>query len=239
MGIAAIRKNDDGEDGPRSALCAAIAACAAVHAKAEQHQQAIHRARNMLGAAEAKLTLAGETLESTRSQHAETLAKAAQSGTAPKENTELRAARQALADAEDEASAARAALDRLEADGDDLDASSPQLENAVLVAAAQVVVPAAEHILAQLRQKQAEALVLQQVFHALTDEQTTGVPLFPSDVQRLNAKDARMRPVARLRDEFFALDSRAGQDRAREVAGAFRKWRTALCRDPDAAAPEL
>ena len=237
MGVAAIRKNDDGEDGPRSALCAAIAACAAVHARAEQHQQAIHRARNMLGAAEAKLNLAGETLESARSQHAETLAQAAQAGTAPRGNTELRAARQALADAEDEASAARAALEQLEADGDDLDASSPQLENAVLVAAAQVVAPAAEHILAQLRQKQTELAILQQVFHSLTDEETIGVPVFPSDVQRLNAKDARMKPVARLRDEFFALNSRAGQERAKEVAALFRRWRTTLRNDPDVLPP--
>ena len=58
MGVAAIRKNDDG-DGPRYALRAAIAACAAVHARTEQHQQAVHRARNMRAAAEAKLNLAG------------------------------------------------------------------------------------------------------------------------------------------------------------------------------------
>jgi chromosome segregation ATPase len=239
MTVTAIRKNGDPRDPTRDELRAAIAACAAGHAKAEQHQEAIHRARNMLGAAEAKLNLAGEALEATRTKHASSLVQAAQSGTVPKGGTELRSSRQALADAEDEASASRAALDRLEADGDDLDASSPQLENAVLVAAAQVVASVAGQVLAQLRQKQTELAVLQQVFHALTDEQTTDTPVFGSDVLRLNARDARMKPVARLRDEFFALDSRTGQDRAREVAGAFRKWRTALARDPDAPVPEV
>jgi hypothetical protein len=238
MGVALLKKGTDGAD-PRDALRQAIAAAAAVHAKAEQHQHAIHRARNMLGAAEAKLTLAGETLESARSQHAETLAQAAQAGTAPKGGTELRAARQALIDAEDEASASRAALDRLDSDGDDLDASSPQLENAVLVAVSQVIAPMTEHTLAQLRQKQAELLALQAAFHALTDEETIGVPLFPSDVQRLNAKDARMAPVAALRDELYRLDSNAGQERAREVAALFRRWRATLRNDPDVLPPEL
>jgi chromosome segregation ATPase len=237
MAVAIVRKSDGGDE--RDALCAAIAACAAVHAKAEQHRQAIHRARNMRAAAEAKLTLAGETLESARSQHAETLAQAAQARTAPKGGMELRSARQALADAEDEAPAARAALDRLEADGDDLDASSPQLENAVLVAVSQVVAPIAERLLAQMRQKQTELAILQRVFHVLTEDETIGVPVFNSDVQRLNAKDARMKPVAQLREEFFALNTRAGQDRAREAAAAWRKWRTALTRDPDAPVPEV
>ena len=237
MSVAIVRKSDGGDE--RDALRAAIAACAAGHAKAEQHQEAIHRARNMLGAAEAKLNLAGEALEATRTKHASSLVQAAQSGTVPKGGTELRSSRQALADAEDEASAARAALDRTESDGDDLDASSPQLENQILVAAAQVIAPIAERILTQMRQKQTEMLVLQQVFHALTDEQTTGIPLFSGEIARLNAKDARLKPVAGLRDQWFALNSRAGQDRAREAAAAWRKWRTALARDPDAPVPEV
>src|SRR5271169_7025449 len=131
MVVALLKKDTDGGD-PRAVLRQAIAAAAAVHAKTEQHQQAIHRARNMLAAAEAKVTVAGEALEAARAGHAETLAHAATTGTAPKVNTELRNSRLVLADAEDEASAARAALDRLESDGDELDASSPQLENAVL-----------------------------------------------------------------------------------------------------------
>ena len=238
MSVALARKTP-GDDDPRAALREAIAARAVAHAKAELQQKAVERARDMVRDADAKLGMAGEALESARSQHAGTLAEAAQTGAGvPKGNTPLRVARQQLSDSEDEASASRAALDRLESDGDDLDASSPQLENAVLVAVAQVIAPVAEQILVQMRQKQVELLVLQQVFHALTDEQTTGVPLFPSDVARLNAKDSRAKPVAMLRDQFFNLNSRTGQERANEVAGAFRKWRTALTRDPDAPAPD-
>ena len=114
-----------------------------------------------------------------------------------------------------------------------------QVENAVLVAVSQVIAPVAEQILAQMRQRQAELAILQRVFHVLTEDETIGVPVFHGDVQRLNAKDARMKPVAALRDQLFALDPKAGQDRAKEAAGAWRKWRTALCRDSDASAPEL
>lgn len=189
--------------------------------------------------AEAKVTEAAENLETARDQHAQLIARAAAAGETPAKNAALRTVRLALSDAEDELAAAKAALDRLEADGDDLEASNPQLENAVLVAVSQVIAPVAEQILAQMRQRQAELAILQRVFHVLTEDETIGVPVFHGDVQRLNAKDARMKPVAALRDQLFALDPKAGQDRAKEAAGAWRKWRTALCRDPDAAAPEL
>ena len=96
---------------------------------------------------------------------------------------------------------------------------SPQLENAVLVAISAGGRAGGRSLLTQMQQKQAELLVLQQVFHVLTEDETVGLPLFDRDVQRLNAKDARMTPVARLRDEYFALNAEAGQERAREVAG--------------------
>ena len=47
-----------------------------------------------------------------------------------------------------------------------------------------------------------------------------------------------MKPVARLRDEFFALDFRTGQERAKEAAAAWRKWRSALRNDPGVFDPQ-
>jgi hypothetical protein len=238
MGVALARKNDGGDD-PRDALRSAIVACTAGQLKTDRQLDAIRRAKDLVATAERRVSEVAESLESIRGQGAEDLAAALQAGSTPKSNATLRAAKASLGDRTDELEAAKAALDRLEADGDVLDASSPQLENLVLVAISQVVAAIAERLLTQMRQKQVELLILQQVFHALTEDETVGLPLFDRDVQRLNAKDARMKPVAQLRGEFFALSIEAGQDRAREVAGAFRKWRTALCRDPDAAAPEL
>ena len=54
MGVALV-KQGSGDGDPRSALREAIAARTVIHAKAELHQQAIHRARNMVRDAEAKL----------------------------------------------------------------------------------------------------------------------------------------------------------------------------------------
>jgi hypothetical protein len=239
MGVALVKKDDGGDD-PRGDLRRAIVARAAAHAKAGQQQEVIHRARNMVTVAEAKVTVAGEALEAARSEHAETLAEAAQTGTAPKGNTELRTARQALADAEDQASAAKAALDHLEADGDDLKAANPELENSVLVAVSQVIAPIAEQILAQIQRAQLELQIAKLVFLALTDGEESGAPAFRSDIQKLNAKDKRMAPLQELRNTFFNLDSRTtGQERAKEAAAAWRKWRESLRRDPDAEAPEL
>jgi hypothetical protein len=239
MGMALVKRNTDGDDPTRSTLRAAIAARAAAEAKAGQQQEAIHRARNMVTAAEAKAGLAGEALESCRADHAQALAEAATTGSTPKANGALRSARAALSDAEDEASAARAALDRLEADGDDLKAANSQLENAVLVAIAEVIAPVAERLLAQIQRKQIELSVLQQLFLALTDDDEAGAPLFPTDVRRLNAKDARMKPVTALREQLFNLDLKAGQERAKEAAAAWRKWRESLRRDSDVPLPEL
>jgi DNA repair exonuclease SbcCD ATPase subunit len=236
--MSLARKNHDRYD-PRGDLRRAIAARDAAQAKAEQHREAIRRAQNMVREAEQKLTMAGEALERTRADHAEALAQAAATGEAPKPSGALLAARSALADSEDEAQAARSALDRLKADGDDLRASNPQLENAVLVAVAQVVAPVAARLLEEIRRKQSDLLTLQQVFDALTSDETIDVPSFSSDVQRLNAKDARMAPVTAVRDQFFHLDSKAGEDRAKEAIVAFRRWRSALRNDPAAPEPEI
>jgi hypothetical protein len=50
---------------------------------------------------------------------------------------------------------------------------------------------------------------------------------------------ARMKPIAALREQFFNLDSKAGQNRAKDAATAWRKWRESLRRDPDVPLPEL
>jgi hypothetical protein len=113
MNVTAIHKNGDPRDPTRDALRAAIAARTTAEAEAEQHQQAIRRAHNMVHEAEQRLTVAGEALEKTRSDHAGGIARAATVGTAPKADGALRAARLVLADAEDEAQAARSALEQL------------------------------------------------------------------------------------------------------------------------------
>jgi hypothetical protein len=239
MTVTAIRKDGDPRDPATDALREAIAARTTGQVKADRQLDAIRRAKDLVATAERRVSEAAEALEGTKGQHVEELAAAVQAGSTPKSNATLRAARASLSDRTDEFEAAKAALDRLEADGDDLDVVNPQLENRVLVAVSQVIAPVAEQILIQIRRKQADLLILQQAFDVLTSDETIGVPVFNSDVQRLNAKDARMRPVAILRDQFFNLDSNAGQERAKEVAALFRRWRATLRNDPDASAPEL
>jgi hypothetical protein len=243
MGLVAVKKNDDGGD-PRSSLRRAIADAAKVNDQIERHRQAVARARDMVREAEQKLTVAGEALESARAKHAQAVARAAATGHAAKPNGALRSARAALSDAEDEAAASRAAFDRFVADGEDLEASNPQLENDVLVAVAETVAPAAQKILDQLQQKQAEVATLQQAFLALTDQETVGLPVFYSEAEKLNMRDARAAPLKELRERYFALGSldsqKSVQERAHEAASAARKWRTALRHDPEAAPePEL
>ena len=142
-----------------------------------------------------------------------------------------------MGDAEDVAQAARDALEHLQVDGKDLERANPQLDDAVATAAAEVIAPVAARILERFQRAQSEAVILQTVFQTLTEGEGEQVLLPNGQFARL--EDPRMRPVKALRERFFNLDSKAGQDRAKEVAVAWRKWRTALCRDPDAAAPEI
>ena len=149
---------------PRGDLRRSIAARDAAVAHADRQREAIQRAKDLVRTAERRVSEAAEALENTRGAAAEEIAAAAQAGSTPKANGALRSARAALSDATDEAEAAKAALDRLEEGGDDLKASSPQLENAVLVAISQVVAPVAERLLEEIRRKQSDLLILQQVF---------------------------------------------------------------------------
>ena len=238
MGVALVKNNTNGDD-PRSTLREAIAARAVAHAKAELQQQTIHRARDMLRDAEAKLGMAGEALESARSQHAETLAEAAQTGTGvPRGNTPLRAARQQLSDSEDEASAARTALEQLQGDrGDDRVALA---ENAVLTAVAAVLAPVGEELLARARRTKAELLILMQTLYEITNPEERGVPLFGGEIQTLNARDARAAPLASLRDQVLKLSLEATRDEwaaARETAARWKEAKLALRTDSDAGLP--
>jgi hypothetical protein len=235
MGVALLKKDTDGED-PRAVLRLAIAAAAAVHAKAEQHEEAIHRARNMFAAAEAKVVVAGEALESCRADHAQALAEAATTGSTPKANGALRSARAALADAEDGAQAARDALEHLQVDGKDLERGHSQLDDAVATAAAGVIAPVAARILERFQRAQDEVVILQTIFQTLTEGEGEQVLLPNGQFARL--EDPRMKPVKALRERFFNLDSKAGQERAKETAVAFRRWRESLRRDADALPPD-
>jgi hypothetical protein len=244
MGVALVKKTTDGED-PRAGLRQAIAAAAKAQVEAEQHQQAIQRAESMVAEAEARVSAANEALISVREKHAQALAEAATSGQSTKSSNGVRNARLALSDAEDELEAAKAAFEHLQEASDGFRAENPQIDNQILIEVARVVAPIAERFLEQMRQRQAELLALQQAFLALTDEPTdrfgeqqAGIPSFGNDIQRLNAADARRAPVKELRERFFNLDRNVGQERAREVAAAFRRWRSELRRNADAPEPD-
>jgi hypothetical protein len=246
MSLVAVKKNDDGDD-PRGALREAIAARAVAHAKAEQHQQAIHRARNMLGAAEARVTVAGEALEAVRTGHAEALAQAAASGGTPKPNGALRDARLALADAEDGAEAARAALERVKADSGDFGDEVAHADSGVLVAIAEVVRPVGEELLAKAKRLRTELACTLSVLSGLAKEEFANdardrqLPTFSSIYKDQTARDARNAPTSALRAALAEFNSLATQDEVKQAAkqatDVYVRWRGALRENADAELP--
>jgi hypothetical protein len=233
--VAVKKKNDDGDD-PRDALRRAIAACASAHAKAQQHEEAVGRARNILHDAEEKVRAAVSVLTAAQEKHAHDLVRAATTGAEPRTNGALRAARISLGDAEDVAQAARDALEHLRVDGKDLlERANPQLDDAVATAAAEVIAPVAARILERVQRAQDELLISQAIFQTLTEGEGEQVLLPNGQFARL--EDRRMKPVKALRERFFNLDPKAGQERAKEAAATWRKWRSALARDPEEQPP--
>jgi hypothetical protein len=234
MGLAAIRKSDD-----REALRAAIAAYAAVEAKADRREEAVERARILVTTAEAKVNAAGEMLEGVRADHAKALAACASGGQSPKPNGALRNARLMLSDAEDEAEAARTAFEQLRADRGELDQA--QAENVVLVEVARVLALTGAELLARAQRTRAELLILKEALYALTSEDVVGVPLFGGEIARLNAQDARRAPLATLREEVLKLSCEPRAEElatAREAVKPYVQWRSALRRNSDAV-PEV
>jgi hypothetical protein len=226
----------------------AITACAAAQAKAERHQEAVRRARSIVAAAEQRVSEAAEILETARGQHAQMIAEAAQSGTAPKTNATLRAARLEQADREDELLAARAALEQIEADRGDVGDEEAAAVSNVHVAIAGVVMPVAETLLARAKRLRVELECASEILRELlkeefaNDERARQMPAFTNIYKDMDARDVRNAPLQPVRAELEALNSLAAQDDLRRAARAalapWLQWREALQRDPDAPTPD-
>jgi hypothetical protein len=238
MGVTPLRKSNGAPDDPRSALREAIAARAEANAEAERHRQAIERTRGLVADAERRVGLAGENLEAVRGQHAQAIAVAAAAGQSPKANGQMRAARMALADAEDEAQAARAACEHLKADRSDDQVA--QAENVVLVQIAKVIAPVCEELLAEAVRRRAELLALTQTLFAMTSEESA-VPRTGGEVQRAVAADARRAPLEAVRERVLRLNLLPTTEEltaAQSAVAPWTRWRTSLRNDADAPLPE-
>jgi hypothetical protein len=254
--VAPLRKNGDPRDPARDGLREAIAARAEAIAEAEQHRQAIERTRGLVADAERRVDLAGENLEAVRGQHAQAIAASATAasataGQSPKANGQMRAARAALDDAEDEVQASRAALETLEAHGDGLGDEVATAASNVHVAIAEVVRPIGEGLLARAKQLRVELECTLGILYALSEEEFSNserarqldIPVFSSIYKGHAARDARNVPLNSLRVELEAFNSLAAQDDLRRAARAalepWLQWREILQRDPGTPVPEF
>jgi hypothetical protein len=118
--------------------------------------------------------------------------------------------------------------------------ASAQAENMILAEVARVLAPVGEELLARAKQLKAELLLVLQTLYALTGEEVA-VPLFGGEIARLNARDARMEPLAGLRDQVFRFSLEAAKKDwavARSAAEPWLRARAALREDADALLPD-
>jgi hypothetical protein len=135
--------------------------------------------------------------------------------------------------------AARAALEHIELDRDDLKQEVAEATNAILIEVAKVVLPVGEELLARAKRAPTEFLGLYQTIAALTGDESAARSTFASNVAEIAAAEARRAPLATLRAEVFKLNL-ATSDwlAAKSAAAPSLEWRGRLRQDPDAPRPD-
>lgn len=228
----------------RATLAEAIEGQCRAEANAAGHDQAVGRARDLVGDAEAALERARSGVAKAKTRHAENIASAAASGAPPSRQGAVREARAHERDAEDDLEAARDALAQIEAGRADVGDAAAVAAADVVAKVNEVVSAEAEHLLAEMGAARSRCLALAQAIAALTlgDDD---LPKIDDTVARLRAHEAAEAPLKNVRRAAEpllhngpAITDEAERSAMAQVGGAWRAWRRALRTDPHASPPE-
>lgn len=221
----------------RAALKSAVEGLGEAEAAVSSHRVAISRGRQFIEDADAAVTVAERAVEAARAEHGEALAAAAGDGRPAPTSGGVRAARQALLDAQDEAAAARSAVAELEGSRlIELQEARKHAENRVLTARNQVIASVAAPMIKSARTARRAFLLAREILPDLVREDR---PLrFDNTVHELRAGEVRRAPLLGLEREIHELlldNWSAGS----ELVRAWQAWKNSLLTDPDLPAPTL
>jgi hypothetical protein len=228
----------------RSALRLAIENAAAAKRKLEARERVREQANAHIDAAQEKLTTVEAAVARARESHAKKVASALSAGRMPPGPGVMQDARDAVTEAKDQLHAAQSAAEQVRAELPTPRAEVAICENRIVGQANAVIGPAIREWLVRAKQARAEALMCQEVLHALVDDPDLDAGLRDprlDDVQRFRARAERIAPLAGLLDEVrrFLMNVAGDTDetKAREAAQVWRSYRMRLRTEPDAEMP--
>ena len=236
MTIAPIRihhGDTEAADLLRAELARAIAAAKEAKDAVTRQRLAIDRARAAVRVAEKQVEAANEAVVEARQNHAKDLAAAAATD-APAPASKIRAARQAVVDAEDEVAATKDALDALKAKLPEVEATAKEREIAIDVAiSGAIMAPAAERLLERARAIRQQLSPLKQILRQIfSDDPARGTTTNDDYLHAVR----RQAPLAEVR---LAVDAflREGDAGVAAAENPWRAYRERLHTDPYAALP--
>jgi hypothetical protein len=236
--MAAPRSHSTGSDPLRIALVEAQRAAQGANEAFTRHRAAVERARGGVRTAESGLAAAMAAVNKAREEHASALVDAAfDSGPLPASG--MPAVRQAIADAEDQIAAAKAAHEQLKVDLPAVEAEAQDAAIAAEAARSAVLAVEAQRVFNTTLERWQEFEPLLEALAALASEDPARAQ--PDDY---HAAVKRLRPLAEVRAaaaEFFRNLRRFAD--VKPVDGTrrdmWRQAREALRRDPNAPLPQI
>jgi chromosome segregation ATPase len=198
----------------RTTLAAALKEAAVAQRGVEQQRGGIERARAAVRAAEAAVKSAEKGVEEARQVHARAIADAA-TADAPPPASGVRAARQAVTDAQDELEAAKGALDQLKADLPGWEEAARTADVAVEAAISEILAPHAQALLAKVQELSRQLSPLRSALRALFETA-------PARADEYFAWDQGRRPLSAVLEA-----ARSYFETANHIAGCADPWRAA------------
>jgi hypothetical protein len=171
--VTSLRTKDGVADPLRAELAAAIKTAEEARAAADRQKAAIERTRSSRLRATAAVKVAEEGVGKAQEAHARAIADAAADDAAPP-TSGMRAARQAVVDAQDEADALKAAVEELKARLPDFEAAAREADIAVEAAISAILAVQAQQLLAKADAIARELAPLRNALFALWKDNPSG-----------------------------------------------------------------
>jgi chromosome segregation ATPase len=191
MSISQLKTPRRVDDPLRAALAQALEDAAVARESVERQRAAIEKTRGSVRAAERAVTTAQEGVGKAREAHAQALADSASSDTAPPASG-MRAARQAVEDAQDEVEAAKGALAQLKQELPLWEGAAREADIAVEAAISAVLAVQVQPVLDRANGLLRELIPLRKTLFALLND-------LPSAAGDVSAFERGRKPLAEMR----------------------------------------
>jgi ABC-type transporter Mla subunit MlaD len=227
-----VSPQTEGETDPlRDALAEVLDTANKAHHAVARHEAAIQQTREKVRASETAIVAGEEGIKKAQEEFARGLADAA-AADAPTPPSTVRAARQAVADAQDELEAVKGALERLNAGLPDLEHTARQAEIAVQRAISTILAQRAEELLDQAKEVMQQLMPIRDALVKLAARTRQ----FSDPADYFRDKDEK-RPLDQIISEIRLFLAAPNDAECLQQADPWELARQELRNDPEAELP--